>query len=137
MEQTHPSPAPSDRAASPPLPAVAARAYGLIGIAAASLLAAATVSAARAADDDHGSATVSQHHRQFSPNHVVIRRGSVVHIINDDKVTHHVFIDTPGMSFDSGEQPVGKTVDLQFDKSGTFPVQCAIHPTMRLEITVE
>jgi plastocyanin len=106
-------------------------------LAAVLLLAAAAAPVVRAADAGDGTVTVSQHRRQFSPNRVVIRRGSVVHIVNDDKVTHHVFVDAPGMSFDSGEQPVGTTVDLRFDRSGTFPVQCAIHPTMRLEITVE
>jgi plastocyanin len=106
-------------------------------LAAALLLATAVPPIGCAADAGDGAATVSQRRRQFSPNRVAIRRGSVVHIVNDDKVTHHVFVDAPGMSFDSGEQPIGTTVDLRFDKSGTFPVQCAIHPTMRLEIIVE
>jgi cytochrome c peroxidase len=133
MEQPRPSPIP-DSAHSP---RTLRREGAGAAIAAAFLLATAAAPVVYAADAADGAVTVSQHRRQFSPNRVVIRRGSVVHIVNDDKVTHHVFIDAPGMSFDSGEQPVGTTVDLHFDKSGTFPVQCAIHPTMRLEITVE
>jgi plastocyanin len=61
----------------------------------------------------------------------------VVRIVNDDKVTHHIYVDTPDMRFDSGEQPVGKNVDLVFDRTGAFPVQCAIHPTMHLEVVVD
>ena len=81
--------------------------------------------------------TISQFNRQFSPGQVQIARGTSVHIVNDDNVTHHIYIDSPGMQFDSGEQPVGKTVDVTFDKAGTFTVLCAIHPTMRLKVTVE
>jgi plastocyanin len=84
-----------------------------------------------------GLVTVSQRDRQFAPDHVAIGRGSVVRILNDDNVTHHVFIDAPEMSFDSGEQPVGATVELHFDKPGAFDVQCAIHPAMLLRVAVE
>jgi plastocyanin len=83
------------------------------------------------------SPTVSQFNRQFSPSQLEITLGTSVHIVNDDNVTHHVYVDAPGMQFDSGEQPVGKTVDLTFNKIGTFTVLCAIHPTMRLKVAVE
>jgi plastocyanin len=83
------------------------------------------------------SPTVSQFNRQFTPAELHVARGTVVHIVNDDNVTHHVYVDSPDMQFDSGEQPIGQTVDLTFDKSGTFNVLCAIHPTMRLKVTVE
>jgi plastocyanin len=81
--------------------------------------------------------TVSQFNRQFSPGQLQIARGTSVHIVNDDNVTHHVYVDAPGMQFDSGEQPVGKTIDVAFDKVGSFTVLCAIHPTMKLKVTVE
>lgn len=80
---------------------------------------------------------VSQFHRQFSPGQLRIARGTTVHIENDDNVTHHVYVDAPDMQFDSGEQPIGKTVDVTFDKVGTFMVLCAIHPTMKLKVIVE
>ena len=83
------------------------------------------------------SPTISQFNRQFSPAQIHIERGTLVHFINDDNVTHHVFIDSPDMQFDSGEQPVGKTIDVTFAKPGAFTVLCAIHPTMRLKVTVE
>lgn len=80
---------------------------------------------------------VSQFHRQFSPAELHIARGATVHIENDDNVTHHVYIDAPDMQFDSGEQPVGKTVDVTFTTVGSFTVLCAIHPTMKLKVVVE
>jgi plastocyanin len=83
------------------------------------------------------SIVVSQLHRHFVPEELQLVRGTTVHFVNDDNVTHHVYIDSSTMQFDSGEQPIGKTVDITFDKSGTFTVLCAIHPTMHLKVTVE
>ncbi len=84
-----------------------------------------------------GSTTVSQKDRAFAPGELSVAQGAVVHIVNDDSVTHHVYVDSPTMKFDSGEQPIGATVDLRFDEKGTFLVRCAIHPTMRLAVTVK
>jgi len=81
--------------------------------------------------------TVSQRDRQFRPASLQITRGEAIRIVNDDKVTHHIYVDAPQMKFDSGEQPVGTTVELRFDQAGNFTVRCAIHPTMRLQVTVE
>ena len=83
------------------------------------------------------SVVVSQRDRAFWPQDLNLKRGSVVHIKNDDRVTHHIFVDSPNMSFDSGEQPMGKTVEIKFDKNGSFAVRCAIHPLMRLLIKVK
>ena len=81
--------------------------------------------------------TVSQRNRHFNPDTLTIAVGGVVHIVNDDRVTHHVYVDSPTMKFDSGEQPVGTTVDLEFDHAGTYHVLCAIHPTMHLLVTAK
>ena len=82
------------------------------------------------------SPTISQYNRQFSPAQLQVPAGTTIHIVNDDNVTHHVYVDAPAMQFDSGEQPVGKTVDVRFDRTGTFTVLCAIHPTMKLKVVV-
>lgn len=79
---------------------------------------------------------VSQHNRQFSPQVLEITKGETVRIVNDDRVTHHVYVAAPEMSYDSGEMPVGTSLTLRFDRTGTFPVRCAIHPKMRLDVTV-
>ncbi|HEX4194392.1 MAG TPA: plastocyanin/azurin family copper-binding protein [Stellaceae bacterium] len=82
------------------------------------------------------SPVVSQAHRRFVPGELTIAAGTVVHFVNDDNVTHHVYVDAPDMQFDSGEEPIGKSVDLSFPKPGSFTVLCAIHPTMHLKVTV-
>jgi plastocyanin len=79
---------------------------------------------------------VSQHGRKFTPDMLRIVPGATVRIANDDRVTHHVYIDQPEMKFDSGEQSVGNEVAILFDKQGRFAVRCAIHPTMHLDVTV-
>ncbi len=79
---------------------------------------------------------VSQHNRRFWPVTLDLPKGGVIRIVNDDRVTHHVYVDAPGMSYDSGEMPVGANLTLQFDHEGVFPVRCAIHPTMHLDVTV-
>jgi plastocyanin len=93
----------------------------------------ATVSASCLAAD---TATVSQRGRRFTPDTLRVTLGAPVQIENDDRVTHHVYVDQPDMKFDSGEQSVGNAVTLQFDHTGTFAVRCAIHPTMHLDVTV-
>jgi plastocyanin len=81
--------------------------------------------------------TVIQQDREFHPDTLTITRGTVVHIVNNDRFTHHVYVKSPTMNFDSGEDPVGTSVNVEFDHPGTFDVQCAIHPTMHLWVTVK
>jgi plastocyanin len=108
--------------------------YGFGAVALAlTIIAALGVSAVSAADV----VMVSQRDRKFSPDRIEFSRGSIARIVNDDKVTHHIYVDAPGLSFDSGEQPIGTTVDVRFDKAGTFDVLCAIHPTMHLRVVVK
>ncbi|MEJ0016131.1 MAG: hypothetical protein WDN25_06125 [Acetobacteraceae bacterium] len=83
------------------------------------------------------SIAISQHDRKFTPDHVTIHPGTIVRVMNDDRVTHHLYLDAPAKRFDSGEQPIGKSIDLVFDRTGRFTVRCAIHPTMRLGVAVE
>lgn len=112
----------------------ATRTYGAGSVAIAlTIICAIAASAVWAAD----AIIVSQRDRKFSPDRLTLERGSVARIVNDDRVTHHVYVDAPGMSFDSGEQPIGTTVDLRFDRPGKYEVLCAIHPTMRLRVEVK
>ncbi|MGH6975239.1 MAG: cupredoxin domain-containing protein [Stellaceae bacterium] len=81
--------------------------------------------------------TVTQRNREYHPDRLTITRGTVLHIVNNDDFTHHVYVKSPAMNFDSGENPVGTSVNVEFDHPGTFDVQCAIHPTMHLWVTVK
>lgn len=103
----------------------------LICLAAASLAALVGTGLAWAA-----SVQVTQRDRAFSTAAVAIRKGDVVQISNADTVVHHIYIESTGFNYDSGEQPVGRTLDVAFPLPGTFEVLCAIHPRMKLAVTV-
>lgn len=81
--------------------------------------------------------TVVQRDRHFYPDRLTIMPETVLHIVNDDRFTHHVYVKSPFMNFDSGDNPIGAAVDVEFDHAGTYDVQCAIHPFMHLWVTVK
>lgn len=81
---------------------------------------------------------VSQKGRAFQPNAVILQRGASVEIVNDDgDLLHHVYIDSPTFSFDSGDLKPGSKTLVAFTEGGTFAVLCGIHPKMKLTVRVE
>ncbi len=84
-----------------------------------------------------GLVTVIQAHRAFSVAEVHIKRGDTVTFTNDDAFNHQVYVKSPAFSFESAEQAPGSAVNFKFPTSGTFDVQCEIHPRMHLAVTVD
>ena len=80
---------------------------------------------------------ISQKNRTYAPGAITIKQGNTVKIINDDIFLHHAFVDSPNMKFDSGSQKKGTIVEIAFKERGIYDVLCAIHPKMKLEVTVE
>ncbi|KQP82833.1 cupredoxin domain-containing protein [Methylobacterium sp. Leaf117] len=81
---------------------------------------------------------VSQKGRAFQPNALNVSRGARVEIVNDDgDLLHHVYIDAPDFSFDSGDLKPGSRTQVVFTVPGTFAVLCGIHPKMRLTVRVD
>jgi plastocyanin len=93
--------------------------------------------AASPADSAQFVLTVTQIDRTFRPNKVTISAGAALLIKNDDRIAHHIYVDSDDMSYDSDEQQSGESVRLPFEKKGQFLVLCAIHPRMSLEVTVK
>jgi plastocyanin len=82
--------------------------------------------------------TVSQKGREFHPATITIKRGETIQIVNDDgDLLHHAYIDSPKMTFDSGDQQPGSKTDVTFPTGGDFDVLCAIHPKMKLSVHVQ
>jgi plastocyanin len=82
--------------------------------------------------------TVSQKGREFHPGTIAIKRGETIEIVNDDgDLLHHAYIDSPKMTFDSGDQQPGSKTDVTFPTGGDFDVLCAIHPKMKLTVHVQ
>ena len=81
--------------------------------------------------------TIIQAHRAFNVADVHIKRGDALHFTNDDAFNHQVYVKSPSFAFESAEQAPGEAVNITFPTTGTFDVQCEIHPRMHLAVTVD
>ena len=79
---------------------------------------------------------VSQANRAFAVNEVQIKPGETIRFNNDDVFAHQIFINAPGLSYESDEQEPGQAVNVTFPKAGSYLVQCHIHPKMRMRVDV-
>lgn len=85
-----------------------------------------------AANTNH---TVSEKGKVFAPARLVVAKGDTVSFVNDDKSKHNVMIRS--LKYNSGLQAPGESSDVTFDKAGNFKVRCAIHPKMKMTVTVK
>jgi plastocyanin len=84
-----------------------------------------------AADAAH---TIEQKDRAFHPAEVTINRGESLTFTNADVFIHQIYV--IGL-FDSDERAPGENLTESFTQAGTFPVQCHIHPKMKLVVHVK
>jgi len=96
-------------------------------------LAAALVCGAAFASQEH---VVSQKDKAFSTKKLDIKAGDKVAFRNDDGFSHNIFSLTDAMPFDLGTYSGGQMKTVTFGKPGKFEIECAIHPDMRMVITV-
>ena len=80
---------------------------------------------------------IFQKGKRFSERSVTIAAGDAVSFVNDDDNVHNVYSATPGHEFDLGAQKPGDVGQHVFETAGEVAVRCAIHPRMRLSVTVE
>jgi plastocyanin len=66
-----------------------------------------------------------------------IKTGDRVHFKNEDPFFHNIFSLSDQKTFDLGSFPKDLSKSVTFDKAGTVKVECAIHPEMFMEITIE
>jgi len=81
--------------------------------------------------------TVTQQGKKFVPNEVTINVGDTVKFVNNDNITHNVHSMTKHYEFDIGAQKVGIATSHTFTEPGVVKVRCAIHPKMKLTVTVK
>ena len=69
---------------------------------------------------------------------VSLSKGDRLNFSNDDDVIHNIHIFGPGSddSVDLGLQKPGKMLSYKFDKAGAYRVRCNIHPSVKMEVTV-
>jgi plastocyanin len=102
-----------------------------------SLLAAAlsvAISTVLAQSTEH---VVSQKGKAFSTKVLTVKVGDTVSFRNDDPFFHNIFSLSSGNDFDLGSYPQGQSRKTTFNKEGTFDVECAIHPEMKMVVKVE
>jgi plastocyanin len=81
---------------------------------------------------------VRQKDREFSMPAATLNRGDKLKFVNDDTIAHNVLITGPkGETQDSGVQNPGESAVISFDKSGTYKIECGIHPHMQMSVTVK
>jgi plastocyanin len=80
---------------------------------------------------------VDQQNKEFSQKSISIKVGDSVKFVNKDDMVHDVHSTSDGYDFDLGAQKPGSETSYTFDKPGKVKVRCAIHPKMKLEVTVE
>ena len=71
----------------------------------------------------------------FSPGSITIKAGESVTWTNQDGTTHTVTADNG--EFNSSNIASGATFTFKFDKAGTYPFHCSIHPSMKGTVIVQ
>ena len=90
-----------------------------------------------AANADSMEHVIDQKNKSFSVNNITIGVGENIKFINSDSYFHNVYSLSETAQFDLGSYSKGDSRTITFDKVGTVIAQCAIHPKMRVEISVE
>lgn len=81
-------------------------------------------------------AKITQRGTAFTPNAIVVTRGSRVDFPNEDKFYHNVFSVTEGNEFDLGMYRSGESKSAVLEESGEVSVYCNIHPGMEARVLV-
>jgi plastocyanin len=77
--------------------------------------------------------TIAQKGRAFSSENITIKKGGTVTFLNDDSVPHNIMSTSQGNEFNLGP---GATTDVTFKVAGDVQVICAIHPRMKMTVSV-
>ncbi|VAW89812.1 hypothetical protein MNBD_GAMMA18-2020 [hydrothermal vent metagenome] len=63
--------------------------------------------------------------------------GDSIRFINEDPYFHNIFSLSDLSTFDLGSFPQGDSRAVTFDEAGSIEVECAIHPEMYMEVTIQ
>ncbi len=89
------------------------------------------------ADDEKADHTVIQKDKGFSQTEITVKPGEKIAFKNDDEVTHNVFSNSKINAFNIKVQSPGSSSTISFADEGVTEVRCAIHPKMKLIVTVK
>ncbi|HXG49075.1 MAG TPA: plastocyanin/azurin family copper-binding protein [Methylomirabilota bacterium] len=80
---------------------------------------------------------IDQKNREFSQTEITIKPGDKIVFQNSDTVTHNVFSNSKVNPFNIKVQTPGNSSTVAFMDEGVTEVRCAIHPKMKLMVTVK
>ena len=80
---------------------------------------------------------IGQKNKKFSIETLTVNVGDTVEFKNEDSFFHNVFSLSDAQMFDLGSYPQGESKSVTFEQAGTIEVECAIHPSMQMVITVK
>jgi plastocyanin len=80
---------------------------------------------------------IDQKNREFSVTSITIKPGEKLEFCNSDDVTHNVFSKSKTNAFNIKTQLPGSSSVVEFKEEGVTEVRCAIHPSMKLIVTVK
>ena len=80
---------------------------------------------------------IKQGEKKFSEKKITVSVGDELQFVNEDKYVHNIHSTSDGYEFDLGAQQPGDTQSIAFDSPGKVKIRCAIHPKMKLTVTVE
>ncbi len=83
-----------------------------------------------------GAVMVTQKDKKFSVTELNLKVGEAVTFKNDDVTPHNVFSSSAAMKFNLKVQLPGVHKEQVFDKPGIGEIRCAIHPTMKIKVSV-
>ncbi|HUJ79839.1 MAG TPA: plastocyanin/azurin family copper-binding protein [Nitrospiria bacterium] len=82
--------------------------------------------------------TVLQANTSFNVASLTIKSGDTVVFENKDNKTHNIqIVSADGNVDDKGLQKPGQDVTATLNSAGEYKVRCAIHPKMKMVITVK
>ena len=80
--------------------------------------------------------TISQKGRAFSESAITVKKGETLVFVNDDNIAHNIMSTTAGNEFNLGSQSPGSSSNVTLSGAGEVTVLCAIHPRMKMTVTV-
>ena len=79
---------------------------------------------------------IDQKGKTFIPHEVAVSVGDTITFKNSDPFSHNAYTDDEDNEFDIGMQATGEDKTITIKKGNDFSVECAIHPNMLLEVTI-
>ena len=98
-----------------------------------------SLGAALAQSGAGGAPVVGQKDKTFSQEAVTLKAGGSIRFVNDDTVAHNITVREAGGggSRAGALQRPGEESTVAFPNAGEHEVRCAIHPRMRMAVTVQ